>query len=275
MKYGNVDVTLDNYRELFFTYPMEVQDQIRSAILDSLPILPYINRPYQDILEIRLAMLEQIPSKYFNLPSDTLRWVRKNYYRQSTAWEGYLSLLLPPAILIQVLTWLSEGYSVPKEKVSYLKEEYLKVLDSALKRGQSLDQFIPTNPVSASYLEMVLKLNDPSFLETIFPEETLSILLKYPALSEVWVTPKTSRSTLEVLGQILLDLPPTLKEVFLQANDEGVFLYSASQMEFIFQAHQKGFNIESLLNPNLSLADMTTLILMEKSELRRNFSGSL
>ena len=150
---------MDNYRAILKDYSVDIQDIVRSAILDMVDISKYIepcrDNPFR-LDQIRLGMKENLDSRYFSYSSgDIIYGIRKltkkginlsplTKYKDSDLSKIYLWFLIQ---------WCREGYNVSNLDLTIIPEYLLGTFDAGLRAG--LDMGIFNNGVQypVNYLE--------------------------------------------------------------------------------------------------------------------------
>lgn len=273
MRYKGVEVTLDNYTVLFSDYSLDTLDEIRSALLDSTPILQYIDRDPEDLHQIRLGMLENIPQRYFSLPHDVLRLVRK--VGTCPTLDQWLDQSLDTEVLRAIVQWDSSGYDVSDCDFRYLKVEFIGVLSSLLASGDKVGEFLTPNSITLDELKILADLPYPRSEYFGLSVDQLKQFARNPVLRSLPKSPHMSADTLDALVPVLLsDLDDRVKAELSHVID-GAFKYQDFQIDRVFEAYTQGLDYTRLLDPDLGIAEVNVILLELQRDRRRRFGGTL
>lgn len=291
--------TLGNYLELTKKYSADIQDEVRSAILDDTPISPYIKRCKDDsfrLNQIRLAIREYVPSRYISthLSATNTRWVRKIHSKGYSlkVLDRYVTksgvLSIPCETLDLVLSAYFDGVNVDSVDFNTVRGDLAGLVCAGLKKGYPMWIVTesPTNP-SQDYLRLLMKcmnlnLDIHPFLEGNWDEERVQLIasnaskLEYTVLMK-HVNSRFSKEQLEIVIGVAVKyfdfLPLCLKD------EDGYPVFNEYQMqvlseviEFTGKAEQlgkTGIDIEEFLKPSMSDADMYKLFKKRVSEIEK------
>lgn len=281
MRYQNMEVTLDNYQDIFSQYPLDILDEIRSALLDGLPILNYLNRSPEDLHQIRLAMLEGISAEFFTLPASLLKSVRSAVTtgHSLTCFQQYLNKGIDTALLRVILDWDLKGYSIANLPLEYLTEDNVPLFTSMLRRNVNIQPYLTARPVPLESLKYVVKLNRPDLLEDLPALDVLQYLCSHRNLLGYKITSQTSLDTLEALQALyasaLRKQDPTSYKELTQHDEKGNFLYMPFQLDRVLDAFEKHYDYKRLMDPSLGMSALNTLLLEEEFKQRKRLGGKL
>lgn len=166
MKYKGEVVLLDNFRTLFYDYSVDIQDIVRSAILDGVDIVKYVglckDNPYR-LDQIRLAMKEKLPQGLYNVSNGYVIYkIRKLYQRgvNLSAVERQLSSgSLSDEYTEYMLTWISEGINIDSLNLAIIPKGLLETFDYGLRSGFSMVEFNNGISYSPEYIKLCLKIS--------------------------------------------------------------------------------------------------------------------
>lgn len=301
--------TLSNYLELTKNYSRDIQDEVRSAIMDDTPISPYIKKCKGDnfkLNQIRLAIREYVPSRYISshLSATNLKWVRRIHESGYSlkVLDKYLSkggvLSISCDTLDLLLSAYFDGVNIDSVDFNTVSEELSGLVCSGLKRGYPMWIITESSiPMSKEFMHTLMKCMNLSldvhpFLGEGWDVERVQMILSKATKMEYTVLMKhiNSRFSKNQLEEILklatqyLDfLPLCLKD------DEGMPVFNEYQMgvlaeiiEYTFKAEQSGrvgIDVEEFLKPSMSDVDMRKLFYQKVAELKaeegRVLSGRL
>jgi len=271
IKYNDIRVTLDNYKSIFSDCSPDVLDEIRLAILDDTPIIPFIkvcgNDSYK-LGQIRLALREMLPLDYLcvNATGKTLYYIR-NTYKQSELCSNllvYISNNKSCRVLPSTFEVLAEftymGTDISRVDFTKIKADLVPIFCKGLKKGYPMwllqdEQDLDEERVNA-YMKMLRKgLDIQLLLDEAWSTENLYILLSYADRVNLndflsYVTPKFTKDELyELLNAYEKGI--NISEVCLQDKD-GYAVYNCYQMHVLLKAIEEGKFCKELVDPNLS-----------------------
>lgn len=281
MRYQNMEVTLDNYTEIFSQYPLDILDEIRSALLDGLPILNYLNRSPEDLHQIRLAMLEGVSAEFFTLPASLLKSVRSavNEGHSLSSFQQYLNKGIDSTLLETILTWDMKGYLLNPLSLEYLTEDNVPLFTSMLRRNIDIAPYLTAHAVPLESMQYIVKLARPDLLEDVPSMDVLRYLCSHRNLLGYKITSQTSLDMLEALQALyssdLRKQDPTSYRDLTQHDEHGNFLYMPFQLDRVLDAFESHYDYKRLMNPSLGMSALNTLLLEEKFKQRKRLGGKL
>ena len=301
--------TLSNYLELSKGYSADIQDEIRSAILDDTPISPYLKRCKDDsfrLNQIRLCIREYIPSRYISthLSATNLKWIRqihKKGYSLSVL-DCYLSkrgvLSISCDALDLLLSAYYDGVDISKVDFNIVPEDLVGIVCAGLKKGYPMWVFSEKfSTLSKEHLRVLiqgmnLNLDIHPFLDDNWDVDSIRLILSNATRIEYTVLMKhiNSRFSKVQLDEVLSIAIRYLDFIPLCLKDEdGYPIFNEFQMgvlgEIIVynaEAEKLGkstVDIDSFLSPSLSDLDMrqrfSDIVDSFRKEERRVLGGRL
>lgn len=267
MRYKNVDLTFDNYLTELSEFSQDVKDEVRSGILDNIPLGRYIyacaDNPYR-LQQIRLGMKEGLDTDYLKLKSgDHIRRVRVLLSQdvRLDLLKEYTYLNLPSAYYDVLLDWIETGAVIPEDleldkvneailpAISYAVLNDLNAVEIASQSGNSLEYAQSLLTMSALGME-IGELSGTKYQEEAL--EALSGIASRPYSSSVLRLMDRNSSgdyvdSLIALASSKFDLSE-LKET-----------YSVYQLDWIYQAFTEGLDYTKILEPGLSNTELSEL----------------
>lgn len=267
MRYKNVDLTFDNYLTELSEFSQDVKDEVRSGILDNIPLGRYIyacaDNPYR-LQQIRLGMKEGLDTDYLKLKSgDHIRRVRVLLSQdvRLDLLKEYTYLNLPSAYYDVLLDWIETGAVIPEDleldkvneailpAISYAVLNDLNAVEIASQSGNSLEYAQSLLTMSALGME-IGELSGTKYQEEAL--EALSGIASRPYSSGVLRLMDRNSSgdyvdSLIALASSKFDLSE-LKET-----------YSVYQLDWIYQAFTEGLDYTKILEPGLSNTELSEL----------------
>lgn len=194
MKYKGEVVLLDNFRTLFYDYSVDIQDVVRSALLDGVDIVKFIglckDNPYR-LDQIRLAMKEKLPQGLYKVSNgDIIYKIRKLYQRgvNLSAVERQLnSGSLSDEYTEYMLSWVAEGISIDSLNLAIIPKGLLETFDYGLRSGFSMVEFNNGISYSPEYIKLCLKIlkDEKSITFLLGGEYDLEVLRYIAAFSKI------------------------------------------------------------------------------------------
>lgn len=301
--------TLGNYLELSKNYSTDIQDEIRSAILDDTPISPYIHKCRDDsfkLNQIRLAIREYVPSRYISvkLSATNLQWIRKIHRRgySMNVLDKYLTkrgiLSISCDSLDVILSAYYDGVNVDSVDFNTVSDGLVGLICAGLSKQYPMWIITESSSnKSKEFIQLLMKgmnlnLDIHPFLEGDWDVDKVQPILSSACKMEYTVFMKhvNCRFSAEQIDIILgvatkyLDfLPLCLKD------EEGYPVFNVHQMsvladiiEYNYEAEKRGsvsFDIDEFLKPSMSDLDMYAMLDKKLSSVkdseRRVLSGSL
>ena len=146
MEYKGTELILDNFRGVLKDFSVDVQDIVRSAILDNVDISPFIvickDNPYK-LDQIRLAMKEGLGARFFSVSGDVLyriRRMKRNGINISQI-ESQLRNKLSDEYLEYMLKWVEDGINISKLDIATIPKDILETFDYGLRNGFDMSIF--------------------------------------------------------------------------------------------------------------------------------------
>lgn len=148
MIYENSKLILDNFRTVLKDYSIDVQDVVRSAILDGVDITKYIesckNNAYR-LDQIRLGMKENLEEIFLNIKNgDSIYKIRKLKEKgvsltgiQAQIKQGVLN----EESLNKLISWVESGYNIENINISIIPKSLFEVFEQGFQKGFDMKIF--------------------------------------------------------------------------------------------------------------------------------------
>lgn len=169
MKYKGKELVLDNFRKELNGYSLDVQDVVRSAILDGKDISMYIeqckNSAYR-LDQIRLGMKEGISSVFFEVRSGELIYrIRQLIDRgkdlSRLEWQIKKGVVTEEN-LGTLVSWLEKDYVISDLDISIIPKSMLGIFDYGLSKGFNMSMFNNGRVYTSEYVRLCLTLMENS-----------------------------------------------------------------------------------------------------------------
>lgn len=154
---------LDNFRSVLSGYSVDIQDIVRSAILDDIDITGYINQckenPYR-LEQIRMALKEGMEEDFLGVVSGDLLYRIRSLNRRGLSIESFRRYQndLNERQLEYLLKWLDLSYKVDNLNINNIPEDMLDIFDEYLKRGYDMSAFCDGKSYSPTLVRVLLKI---------------------------------------------------------------------------------------------------------------------
>jgi len=283
-------VNINNYSEVFKDYSKDVKEVIRSAILDDTSIAPYIGRfkndPYM-LWQVKMALDEGLDFRWFELVNSgsilfKLREMKEGGINIEPL-KSYFSKGLSDSHYKYIVKWYSEGYALEKYNFDILQDSLLDSFDYGISLGYPMYIFNTGVNYSKEYILCCLRMlsNGKSvqrFLDGTWNTENLELLAKFSKSRYydkliVYVTKEITPSVLEELYNCAKVGMP-LNEVSM-IDSSGVYVYSAIHISLIREAFLNNWNYSCLLNPELSINKINSILDDLRYSSMKKVSGRL
>lgn len=162
MVVNGVKLLLDNFRLELSNYSVDIQDIVRSAILDDIDISEYLgsckDSPFK-LDQIRLGLKESLPEVYFKFSGQTIYSIRSLRRRDiDTSSVERQASNLSDTHMGYLLRWVERGYSVSDIDMAIVPESMLNVFEYGLQNGFDMLEFNNGQVYSERYIRSCLKI---------------------------------------------------------------------------------------------------------------------
>lgn len=163
MQYQKQELILDNFRCLLFEYSVDVQDIVRSSILDNIDIIPYLSTYKEDpykLDQIRLALKEGLPKVFFKTSGSMLYQIRQMHRRgiDLTSIENQLKYNLSEQSMQYLIKWVDDGINISKLNLAIIPNHLLETFDYGLCSGFDMTEFNNGKSYSSKYVKLCLQI---------------------------------------------------------------------------------------------------------------------
>lgn len=276
MKYKGRQLLLDNFRVLLSEYSVDVQDVVRSAILDGVDITKYLSEcrdnPYR-LDQIRLCLKEGIPSSILLLQSGSMIYKLRKLKSEGTNLNSIVVQLskgtLSEIYLDKVIGWIEKGYKISELNVSIIPRGLLDVFEYGLSIGNSMLKYNNGKDYCEQYLRLCLRIenngkNVDFLLGGDYSLESVGVLYKYSKMNaSKWndvcrhINKDISSNRLELLMKLALNEIPIRK---LQVISNGRYVYSEEYLEYLLSIVKDNLDIDSLLKRTTDVVELKSIV---------------
>lgn len=164
MKYNGVELSFDNFRSVLKDFSVDVQDVVRSALLDNVSLEKYIdtckNNPYK-LDQIRLGLKEGIDKAYFSYSSgEVIRGIRgllKKGVNMSPL-KKYKYSNISDKGLLYLIVWCRDGCDVSKLNISIIPDYLLDFFNYGIRKGVDMSVFNNGRQYSLTFTQSCLNI---------------------------------------------------------------------------------------------------------------------
>lgn len=194
MRFCGEELILDNFRLVLEKFSVDIQDIVRSAILDGVDISPYIkgcnNSPYR-LDQIRLCLKEGLDKSLFKLDGDVLYRIRQMVSNGKSI-DGVVSQLnnnLSKEYLDYLLDWTEIGANLSGLNVAIIPKSLLSTFDFGIRNNFNMCKYNTGVNYSPSLVKLCLAVqkygNNADFmLGYTWSEDVVSVLLNNVSMSD-------------------------------------------------------------------------------------------
>lgn len=264
MQYKGKTLILDNFRKILKSYSLDIQDVVRSAILDGVALGNYIDRyrndPYK-LDQIRLAIKEGLPEVYFSSTSgQSLYRIRKLIGKKDlSALETQMSKgVIPEEYLDYILSWVEDNIDFSDLNVLIIPKNLLSEFDYGLRNGLDMSIYNTGTKFSNGYIKQccAIKLNGKEVTRFLPPNKewdtrVMEQLVDFSRVKNqsIWENVISNISSNESIDR-LVSLIELAKQginikVLQQGNAKG-YVYSLEALSCIMLAYERGYSWEKI-----------------------------
>lgn len=261
MIYENYKLILDNFRTVLKDYSVDVQDVVRSAILDGVDITKYIesckNNAYR-LDQIRLGMKENLEEIFLNIKNgDSIYKIRKLKERgvslsgiQSQIRQGVLN----EESLNKLISWVESGYNIENINISIIPKSLFEVFEQGFQKGFDMKIFNDGRNYKPMYVRycLVIMANKkdihPFLSDNLWSEDCIKQLAVFSKIrsQEKWgnlINHINSRISSDKLDALISCVKNGINISILSGDD-----WTAQGIRFILKAFENNLDYNSLIN---------------------------
>lgn len=270
MKYKGTVLLLDNFRSLLKGYSVDIQDIVRSAILDGVDIIPYLeackNNPIR-LDQIRLGIKEGLNPVLFTIKNGTslyrIRQLGKNSHSLKILSNQLSKGYLGDAHLDKLLQWLEKGYDVDKLDMSIIPCTVFDAFEDGLKQGFNMVEFNNGKVYSPEYIKSCLRiksnLKDISpFIDDTYNQSCMKLFVNFSKIQDTDKWGLLLRSVNSSISPDKLDLLIRCVKNNIDVSKLSDSRWSVDCIDLVLQAYSKGVNYRELLSLEPDLDKLTS-----------------
>ena len=268
MECNGTVLILDNFRSVLSGYDVDIQDVVRSAILDGVDISEYIESCRDNAYkldQIRLSLKEGITTSIFGSVNGeqlfVIRKMKSKNYKVEPVISQITSGKLQEDYLNYLLSWVTKGVDVSGIKLSLIPRKMLEIFDIYLCQGRDMRPFNNGRIYSKEYVLYCMSIQEKGRDISGFASEQWSdSVLSYLA-DTASNTPDRVWSSVMSVVKYHTDLD-RVKLLFKAAKHKlpvedlgksihGEDAYDNESIAIIIEAAKGGFDYKSLMSAGL------------------------
>lgn len=294
MYFDNRKVTLDSYLDIFKDFSLDIQDEVRSMILDNIDLTEFIypckDNPYR-LNQIRLAYKEGISSEYFRIDSGKILYKIRQFISEtedSSILLPYITRGFSDSEWDYIIEWATKGYLDSRLNLHITPFSMWSSLDVGLKLGLPMWIFTNGKSYSNKFIESMIKIlsNGYSVKRYLTGDWSISVIEKIAAYSyrrwfsriEPFLYDMISYNFIFLVGELISKHAPVEKYMQLAKDDatgELYYLYTSYHLEFLLEAYEKGYDVTDLEDYSLSENEMRYRLSKKNIKTKGVFQGKL
>lgn len=291
MRYNNTKLILDNFRVVLKEYSVDLQDVVRSAILDDVDIGSYIKickgDPYK-LDQIRLAKKQGILSQVILMMDGDVIYQIRYLYRMGISIpkiESAINNLKSSEHISYALNWLKDSIDLDGIDVSLIPRDLLSCFDEGLRYGLDMKGYVTGVQYRKDLLTSCITIQKTGhsvskLLEGDWKQEVLKLLeviakSKDASLYDrviMSISPLTSEERVSSLIEVGKKTNLNLQTI--NAISSGVYVYEDACLPIICRAYISNVNMKELLECR-SAREMEDYLASTELNKRRTVSGRL
>lgn len=275
-RYKGRSVTLTNYTDIFSACPVDIQDEIRSAVLDDTPIAKFIagcgTNNYL-LGQIRMALREMVPAEFLStkLTAETIRNIREGYRNgvDMSPLLKYYNSGLDVSVIEQLSEVVFMGVDISKIDFNIVPLNLVTTVCKGLCKGYPMWLLIEDGcNLTQDSLNILMRglslgVDVHPFLNGKWASQVLLLMFSYAQsvdLNEIlkYVNEKFSFDIVQELLRLAED-GVNIAKLCLK-DKEGYPVYNNYQIYQLGKGLKAGVDISSVMNPDLDDLSMENMI---------------
>lgn len=263
MIYKGKTLILDNFRSILSNYSVDVQDVIRSAILDGVDISSYIqsckDNPYR-LDQVRLGIKDGLAESILKITNGNVIYQIRVLRRKGVDLKALEKQLeqgnLSDTYMIYALNWIEQGINLSKINLAIIPQKLLPTFEFGLRSGYDMSKYNNGVSFSPQYIGLCLQIEkeDKSvsfLLKGDWSEDVVEVLSSFSKVENaIWnnlitnIDRSISKSRLRKLIKLVkvnIDITPLQKKV------NGEYVFSDTCLDLIEEAYSEKLNYKKLI----------------------------
>lgn len=291
MVFKGKTLILDNFRAVLSDYSLDVQDVVRSAILDGIDISAYIQsckeNPFR-LDQIRLGMKDGLSEAIYKITNGNVIYQIRLLKCKGVDLKSLEKQLeqgnLSETYMIYALNWIEQGINLSKINLAIIPQKLLPTFEYGLKSGFDMSKYNNGVSYSPQYIGLCLQIEKSNksvsfLLKGDWSIDILEVLSSFSRVENtLWnnlITnidrniSKTRIKKLIRLVKVNIDITP------LQKKSGGEYIFSDNCLDMIEEAYYDKLNYKHLIEEFTNEDDMAYELQSMQVSSRKNVRGRL
>lgn len=279
MYFNGHRVKIENIEKIFSSYSLDIQDEVRSMVLDSLDLVDWVpvckDNPYR-LNQIRLASKEGVDPRFFSISDGSVLYGLRKYLKNGFSGEELIRFIgcgFDSEQWSYILSWAENGYLDKRLALVRTPKRLWSLIDKGLQNNLPMWVFTTGKNYSVEEMNSLVKIMSNGytidrFLRGSWRTEVLKTLAEFSRYS--WyekvvgaVYDFISLDFLLLIGELAksrvidMDLLEAYKG---DSGERGYYLYQSYHLSLILQAVLKGLDYTDLKDYNLRESDAKVIL---------------
>lgn len=279
MYFNGHRVKIENIEKIFSSYSLDIQDEVRSMVLDGLDLVDWVpvckDNPYR-LNQIRLASKEGVDPRFFSISDGSVLYGLRKYLKNGFSGEELIRFIgcgFDSEQWSYILSWAENGYLDKRLALVRTPKRLWSLIDKGLQNNLPMWVFTTGKNYSVEEMNSLVKIMSNGytidrFLKGSWRTDVLKTLAEFSRYS--WyekvvgaVYDFISLDFLLLIGELaksrVIDMD--LLEAYKGDSDErGYYLYQSYHLSLILQAVLKGLDYTDLKDYNLRESDAKVIL---------------
>ena len=286
-------VTLESLSSQFRGYSLDIQDEVRSMVMDNLDLSKWIDvcrdNPYR-LNQIRLGSKEGLDPRFFTILDGSVI-----YRIRSLAATGfnvgellaYVGVGFTKEQWFYIISWAERGLLDSRLALVRTPFSMWGFIDKGLRNNLPMWLFTSGKKYSNTFMHSVLILMSngqpgEKFLNSLWKDETLKLLAEFSyrrwfnnivGFVDYFIPYDFLVSVGELAKEGLID--EDLFEIGYDDDSGNYYLYQSYHLEAILRCVMQGYDYSKLKDYNLSGSEVDTILKEIELNSKRSFRGRL
>jgi len=279
MYYNNQRVKIENIEKLFSEYSLDIQDEVRSMVLDGLDLTEWVSvckdNPYR-LNQIRLAMKEGVDPRFFNISDGRVLYSLRKYLKSGFSGEElyrFVGCGFDSEQWEYILSWAEKGYLDKRLSLVRTPKNLWSLIDKGLQNNLPMWVFTTGRNYSVSEMNSLITIMSnghdiDKFLIGSWRSDVIKVLGEFSRFS--WYKKVVGAVYDFISLEFLLLIGELAKNKVIDADllvaykgsqgERGYYLYQTYHLSIILQAVQKGVDYTKLKDYNLRESDANVIL---------------
>lgn len=263
MKFRNKELILDNFRVVLKDCSVDLQDVVRSAILDGVDISEYIasckNNPYR-LDQIRLAIKDGLSDVFLKIDKGDIiykvRRLKEKGVKLIQIEEQLKKGILSERYMSYLIKWVESGLNTSRLNLALIPSDLLDTFEYGLKNGFDMKPFNNGTAYNPEYVMSCLQISGnnkgvSSFLKGDYSLEVLRVLSSFSKMPDAkWnclLSNIDSSIGVERLNKLIELVKQGISITELQRKEEGEYLYPCECLDIVQSAYLAKLDVQKLI----------------------------